>query len=91
MTEIERRLFDLEQVGFEGPEIAAFKTLCQHSAEALDDAIWKSCDAGGITLVFCGGSIVAPQLNPNDQWSHRWKARLKTISISNGKVRRLPP
>ena len=90
VTEIERRLFDLEQVGFEGPEIAAFKTLCQHSAEALDDAIWKSCDAGGITLVFCGGSIVAPQLNPNDQWSHRWKARLKTISISNGKVRRLP-
>lgn len=90
VTEIERRLFDLEQVGLEGPEIAAFKTLCQHSAEALDDAIWKSCDATGISLSYCGGSIVAPQLNPNDQWSHRWKARLKTISISNGAVRRLP-
>ena len=33
---------------------------------------------------------MAPQLNPNDQWSHRWKARLKTISISNGTLRRLP-
>ena len=67
VTEIERRLFDLEQIGFEPPEIASFKALCQHSAEALDDAIWKSCDADGISLSYCGGEIVAPQLNPHDQ------------------------
>ena len=91
IAEIERRLVTLEDENFFEEEMSSFRKICMHQAEALDLEAWRSCDGGmQISANFLSGLVSAPQLNPNDEWLLRLQARVKTLCVSNGAVRRFP-
>ena len=91
IADVEKRLFELEQADYSLEEVHAFKTICQHGAESLEsEVVQKTSEVDTIELQFCGGAIAGTVMNVNDHWSWRYAARLKTIAISTGKIRRLP-
>lgn len=80
------KLRELEMQHFAADELVVFKRLMMASAEALDDEIWKQFDAATLTLPFLNGEVVGTTSNPNDDWSWRLEARVKTLGVSTLKV-----
>ena len=91
ISEIENRLVTLEDENFSDEEMSSFRQICMHQAEALDVEAWRSCDENLQTrATFLSSIVLAPQLNPNDEWNHRLQARVKTLCVSQCLVKRFP-
>ena len=56
VTDIEKRLFELEQADFTETEVQAFVAISQHSAEALDHHVWTTCIDERIEIDFLGAN-----------------------------------
>ena len=76
-----RRLYEVEVGNFNLDELDDFKKIMYHSAESLDQEIWKTFDNKVQDLEF--GSVEAYINVPHDEWQFRLDSRVKTLAISN--------
>ena len=88
--DISRRLIELEMTVFECGELASFKRILMCTAENFDVDTWESFDGKKETVEFCAAEVGCILMNPNDLWQHKFDARVKTLALSTGKLRRLP-
>ena len=90
VSEVARRLCELETQNFEETERQSFRRVCSHMAEALDREVWKAFDGEDLKIEFLDDFCKAVQTNPNDVWQLSEQARLKSLAISLNKVKRYP-
>lgn len=83
IKDILRRLCDVEMANFDLDELDDFKKIMYHSAEALDQEVWKTFDHEVHDVSFLTGSVEAVINVPHDEWQFRLDSRIKTLAISN--------
>ena len=89
-TDIDSRLHELLQADFDLAEVDAFKQICQHQAESLDDSVIDNLADQTISVCFLNSVVERPLVNPNDQWSFKLKGLSKCTAVSLGLVKRMP-
>ena len=82
VQDVEKRLLELENQDFSQDEVEAFKTLCMAGANQLDDETWTVCVEDKVEVTMLCARLMLPQVNPNDQWSFRLEAKIRTLAIS---------
>ena len=90
MTSIDARLLELELQHFDPEECVAFRQICMAEAESLHDNLWEAAHGRELYCNLISGACASLTLNPNDEWSYRYDARIKTLCISSYLVPRFP-
>ena len=83
LSDISKRIFEVEQQNFDPVEIRSFERIMMHSAANLDADISQAFDKCETKITFCASELGKKLDNINDLWGFRWIARYKTIAISN--------
>jgi hypothetical protein len=90
VTDLDCRLHELLQADFDMVEVDAFKQLCQHQAEGLDDSVIENLADQTIVMSFMNSKLERSLVNPNDQWNLKLKCLTKCTAVSLGLVKRMP-
>ena len=90
LSEIKRRLHDVEMNGFDAEEVASFTTITNHSANSLDVEVWKEFDQDELAVDFLIADAKTTTNHPADQAQERLTARVKTLAVSGNHVPRTP-
>jgi hypothetical protein len=90
LSEIKRRLYDVEMNGFDAEEVQSFTTITNHLANSLDVEVWKEFDNDDLCVDYLSCTAKTVGNHPADQAQERIKARVRTLSVSDNKVPRLP-
>ena len=90
VTDIDCRLHELLQADFDMVEVDAFKQICQHQAEGLDDSVIENLADQTIVMSFMNSKLERSLVNPNDQWNFKLKCLTKSTAVSLGLVKRMP-
>ena len=90
LSEIKRRIYDVEMNGFEAEEIESFTKIMNHVASSLDFEIWREFDADDLEVEFLTTTATTKGNHPADQAQERLLARIKTLAVSDNKVQRYP-
>ena len=90
VAEIERRLGDLEDNGYNLTEQSNMKRILMATTAGMEMDVWESFQDKQIKVAFLGSEICAAVDNHNDEWQRRYDCRLKTAAVSRNKVVRKP-
>ena len=85
---IDRRIYQLEHLNFYMDEVGSFRAIMLHSAENLDQDVFKEFDGKQTEVPFLNAKVSHIIANANDYWQDRFQARAKTLAIANGQLER---
>ena len=88
VKDIQKRLDELELQDFSVSEVNSFKMIMNAHSGTLDEPVWNACLNSSIAIDCLGATQQTKLVHPNDHWSYRLAATIKTNAVSNGKLRR---
>ena len=90
LSEIKRRLHDVEMNGFDAEEVRSFTTITNHLANSLDVQVWKEFDQDDLAVDFMNSTVKTVGNHPADQSQESFTARVRTLAVSDNNVPRMP-
>jgi hypothetical protein len=90
VKKIEEQLANLEHNDFLLDEVESFKVLMLRESAALVASGHKLYDKKNASIEHLGQTLKLKLTCPNDEWSFRLAAKLKTVGVNSGVLKKLP-
>ena len=90
IEKVQEKLRALEHLDFQIPDVDVFKREMVQEVGQLLDSGHKRFDKWAGKVTYCGQDFNMPMEDPNDEWSYRLDAHLKTTAINSGLMPMLP-